>query len=75
MSRRDFLKVGGAGLAGAALLGVAGCGGGDSGGGDSGSGEITFIYGPTGNTDQQTIQKLVDKFNNQNDSGINAKFR
>lgn len=28
MNRRDFLKIGGAGLAGAALLGVAGCGGG-----------------------------------------------
>ena len=75
MSRRDFLKVGGAGLAGAALLGVAGCGGGDSGGGDSGSGEITFIYGPTGNTDQKTIQQLVDKFNKQNDGDITAKFR
>jgi multiple sugar transport system substrate-binding protein len=28
MSRRDFLRFGGAGIAGAALLGVAGCGGG-----------------------------------------------
>ncbi len=28
VTRRDFLKIGGAGLAGAALLGVAGCGGG-----------------------------------------------
>jgi hypothetical protein len=28
LSRRDFLKVGGTGLAGAALLGTAGCGGG-----------------------------------------------
>ncbi|MGB3681574.1 MAG: ABC transporter substrate-binding protein [Rubrobacteraceae bacterium] len=74
ISRRDFLKVGGAGLAGAALLGVAGCGG-DSGSGDSGSGEITFIYGPTGNTDQQTIQTLVDRFNEENGSGITAKFR
>jgi osmoprotectant transport system substrate-binding protein len=33
LNRRDFLKIGGAGLAGAALLGVAGCGG----GGGSGS--------------------------------------
>jgi raffinose/stachyose/melibiose transport system substrate-binding protein len=30
ISRRDFLKLGGAGLAGAALLGAAGCGGGRS---------------------------------------------
>ncbi len=41
LNRRDFLKIGGTGLAGAALLGVAGCGGGgggsssDSGGGPS----------------------------------------
>jgi ABC-type glycerol-3-phosphate transport system substrate-binding protein len=33
LSRRDFLKVGGTGLAGAALLGAAGCGGGEQGGG------------------------------------------
>ncbi|MGF1473876.1 MAG: extracellular solute-binding protein [Rubrobacteraceae bacterium] len=78
INRRDFLKMSGAGLAGASLLGVAGCGGGgddsEGGGGDGGS-EITFIYGPTGSTDQQTVQKLVDEFNNQNDSGITVKFR
>lgn len=40
ISRRDFLKVGGAGIAGAALLGVAGCGGGGGGGGgEQGGGE------------------------------------
>lgn len=38
VSRRDFLKVGGAGLAGAALLGVAGCGGGGGTGGSGGGG-------------------------------------
>ena len=27
MSRKDFLRLGGAGLAGAGLLGAAGCGG------------------------------------------------
>ena len=36
ISRRDFLKISGAGLVGASLLGVAGCGGG--GGGQQGSG-------------------------------------
>jgi glycine betaine/choline ABC-type transport system substrate-binding protein len=36
LNRRDFLKIGGAGLAGAALLGVAGCGGGGGGGSSSG---------------------------------------
>jgi oligopeptide transport system substrate-binding protein len=42
MSRKDFLKLGGTGLAGAALLGVAGCGsvfeGGGQGGGGGGGG-------------------------------------
>lgn len=57
------------------MLGVAGCGGGDSGDGESGSGEITFIYGPTGSTDQQTIQQLVDEFNSDNESGVTVKFR
>jgi len=41
ITRRDFLKVSGAGLAGAAMLGVAGCGGGGSGqqgGGQQGGG-------------------------------------
>lgn len=33
MSRKEFLRVGGAGLAGAALLGGAGCGGASNGGG------------------------------------------
>lgn len=38
VSRRDFLKIGGAGLAGAALLGTAGCGVFDQGGGQQGGG-------------------------------------
>lgn len=42
LTRRDFLKVSGAGLAGVGLLGTAGCGvfsgGGDSGGGNGGGG-------------------------------------
>jgi hypothetical protein len=40
-NRRDFLKMGGAGLAGATLLGAAGCGG----GGGSFNGEITSASG------------------------------
>ncbi len=48
MNRRDFLKLGGAGLACATLLGVAGCGGGEQvggGGSGSGGGSGTFTYG------------------------------
>ena len=39
ISRRDFLRIGGAGFAGATLLGVVSCGsGGDQGNGGGGSG-------------------------------------
>ena len=60
LSRRDFLKVGGTGLAGAALLGTAGCGGGQQGGGPT---ELVFTSSPdtTG-----TAPRLVEKFNEQN---------
>ena len=49
ISRRDFLRLSGAGLAGATLLGVAGCGGGGTiqggGGGGGGAGSDTFVFG------------------------------
>ncbi len=66
-NRRDFLRMGGAGLAGAALLGTAGCGG----GGGAFNGEITVGFGrePSG-----TLQKLIDQFNKQN-KDIKAKWR
>ncbi len=69
MSRRDFLKISGAGLAGAALLGVAGCGGGGGGGGAVG---ITFATtpDPTG-----TFQKLIDQFNSDNEGQIEVSYR
>ena len=49
ISRRDFLRISGAGLTGVALLGAAGCGGEQVGGGQGGSGGggggSTFTYG------------------------------
>lgn len=54
MSRRDFLRVTGAGLAGATLLGTTACGGGASGGGEdfpSESIEIIIPYAAGGSTD------------------------
>ena len=67
MSRRDFLKIGGAGLAGAALLGAAGCGGG---GGGGGTGDIILAMG----TDSSgTLPKLIDKFNKQADFKVNYR--
>ncbi len=57
LSRKDFLKLGGAGLAGAALLGTAGCGG-----GGSGSGDLILSFGPD---DTGTLPKLITQFNKQ----------
>ena len=66
LNRREFLKLGGAGLAGAALLGTAGCGG-----GGSGSGDLVFSMG----TDTSgTLQSLIDKFNKQN-NGFKVQYR
>jgi peptide/nickel transport system substrate-binding protein len=63
ISRRDFLKLGGAGLTGAALLGVAGCGedktievGGGGGGAGGGGGGNTFIFGR--GTDSVTLDPI-----------------
>lgn len=44
VTRRDFLRASGAGLAGAALLGVAGCGGGGGGGQGGGGLRIGALY-------------------------------
>src|SRR5215210_7044701 len=57
LSRKDFLKLGGAGLAGAALLGTAGCGG-----GGSDSGDLILSWGPD---DTGSLQALIEKFNKQ----------
>jgi multiple sugar transport system substrate-binding protein len=68
LSRRDFLKVGGTGLAGAALLGAAGCGGGQGGGPP----ELVFTASPdtTG-----TAPRLVEKFNEQNKGKFKVIFQ
>ena len=59
LTRKDFLKLGGAGLAGAALLGTAGCGG------SSGSGDLVLSWGPdtTG-----SLPKLIKQFNQQSNN-------
>jgi multiple sugar transport system substrate-binding protein len=59
-NRRDFLKMGGAGLAGAALLGATGCGG-----GGGGSGDLIFAMGP--DDAQGTMATLIKRFNEQSD--------
>lgn len=72
MSRRDFLRLGGAGLAGAALLGVPGCGGG-GGGGQSGSAtNLVFSFGPD---DSGALQGVVDRFNERYQGDIQVEYR
>src|SRR5215210_1660244 len=68
MTRRDFLKVGGGGLAGAALLGVAGCGG----GGGEGSGNLIFSHGPE---ESGVVKKQLDAFNQQHKGKIQVQWR
>ena len=62
VSRRDFLKLGGVGLAGAALLGSAGCGGSQS------SGSVVRYFTGTAETTSQeraNIEIQVDRFHEQ----------
>lgn len=68
ITRRSFLKVGGAGLAGAALFGVPGCGG----GGGGGNGEFTFAMGQdtTG-----ALPELVELFNQQYEGQYVCNYR
>ena len=69
LSRRDFLKVGGAGLAGAALLGVPGCGGGEQSGGAT---ELYFTAPPD---PSGTTSKLINKFNEKNKGKYKILFQ
>lgn len=61
MSRRDFLRMGGAGLAGAALLGTAACGGGE----ETASGKVplTIWHQEQPPNRVKQFQKVIDAFN------------
>ncbi|MBA3703720.1 MAG: hypothetical protein H0W79_13055, partial [Rubrobacteraceae bacterium] len=63
VSRKEFLKLGGAGLAGAALLGTAGCGG------SQGGGEVIKYLTETPETttlERAAIEIQVNRFQDQN---------
>ena len=64
VSRRDFLRLGGAGLAGAALLGTAACGGGSQGGGQV----VRFFTTPAETTSEEKafLEIQVDGFQEEN---------
>ncbi|CAA9440783.1 MAG: Maltodextrin ABC transporter, substrate-binding protein MdxE [uncultured Rubrobacteraceae bacterium] len=66
LSRREFLKVGGAGLAGAAILGSSGCGGGQGGGAE----EIVFSFFPD---PSGSVQALIDRFNEENEVQVRLR--
>ncbi len=66
-SRRDFLKLGGAGLAGAALLHAPGCAP-----PAEGPVEIVFSFGPD---DSGTLQALLDAFNDEHQGQIRVTWR
>lgn len=69
LSRRRFLRLGGAGLAGMALLGTTGCGGGEQ---SKGGTQLTFTFGPDAGGGLRT---LIDRFNKQHRGDINVKWR
>jgi multiple sugar transport system substrate-binding protein len=69
LSRRDFLKVGGAGLAGAALLGATGCGGGEQ------SGGATELYFTAPADTTGTTPKLISQFNEKNKGKYRVIFQ
>ncbi|WP_119066708.1 ABC transporter substrate-binding protein [Rubrobacter indicoceani] len=73
IARRDFLRLGGAGLAAAATLGVAGCGGG-SGPTETESGAIEVIYS-TSPSAQAVIEDLINQFNADHEGEIEVSFR
>ena len=68
LSRQDFLKLGGVGLAGVAALGVPGCGG----GGGENSGTVIFYYQPDWSG---SIHRLLEKFNKQNKGKFQVAYR
>ncbi len=69
-SRRQFLKLGGAGLAGVTLLGAAGCGG-DQQEGD-GPVQLVFSHGPE---ESGVLRQQLDEFNQQREGEIQVEWR
>lgn len=67
LSRREFLKAGGAGLAGLAALGAYGCGGSSSGGD-----EIVFSWI---SDDTGVLPKLIESYNARSQSSAKVRFR
>lgn len=68
LTRRDFLKVSGAGVAGLGLFGVYGCGGGEQ------SGSASVRWSTWGNPGEvKRFQEYTDKFNEEHDVQVNFR--
>ena len=67
LSRRDFLKLGGLGLAGVTTLGAPGCGG-----GGEGEGKVVFSSPEFPGI---PMRSLIDKFNEQNKGKFQVAYR
>jgi multiple sugar transport system substrate-binding protein len=73
MSRRDFLRFSGAGVAGASLLSAcAGVGAGFTGSTSVDEDTLIFSHGPE---ESGTLQKMIDTFNKENGKGITVSWR
>ncbi len=68
LTRKDFLRLGGAGLAGAALFGAAGCGG----GGQESGNELILSWGPDSTA---ILPKLIKQYNQENKGNIKVTYR
>jgi multiple sugar transport system substrate-binding protein len=72
LSRREFLRLGGAGVTGLTLFGGVGCGGRSEGGGNT----LTYWasnQGATIDQDKRVLGKAVEEFKKQ--SGISVNFK
>ncbi len=75
LSRREFLRLGGTGLAGAAILGTSACTGirtGFTGSEPVPPGTLVFSHGPE---DSGTLAKMVAKFNKESGKGFKVEWR
>jgi putative spermidine/putrescine transport system substrate-binding protein len=71
LTRQEFLKVSGLGLAGATLLGTSGCGGGGSGGESGGSADEGFVFASSGSSYQRAQTKAwLNPYSNETGTTI-----
>src|SRR5687768_2992361 len=71
LTRQEFLKVSGLGLAGATLLGTLGCGGGDSGGEGGGSATEGLVFTSSGSDYQRAQTKAwLKPYSNETGTAI-----